>query len=208
MFISSLLNENSKSCKRFDISLRIFSFLFFLMYLQFSAKKQSDTISIVQGTTIFSIDDSFNKHLTLKKIVFNHASISTKNISNEKKILITSKENLSKNKEKRKQLKILKRKKNLNTKHEEKQKIFYNSNIKNTPSSSHFSKSRKENQAYVNQNNNHDYSKLQIVQNLFIINKALNFLHSQKIFSNNNQSFNFYYSEFVWARPPPLKINF
>lgn len=212
MSSSSLLNENSRSCKRFEISLRIFSFLFFFFSVQFLASPLSDTISINQGTIIFSADESFNKSIALKKIVFDKGSIVTEDISTEKKILIISKKDLSKNNnsltkqiketEVKKQSEILKIKQSHIVKHE-----IISYNFKNiSSSSSYFSKSRKENQNFINNNgnNHHDYST---VYHFFINTKALDFLHSQKIYLYNDESLSLFYYEAFSARPPPIKIN-
>ncbi|WP_267267152.1 hypothetical protein [Chryseobacterium formosus] len=176
------------------------------------------TISLKGGAAIYSADQNFNKQIENQNLRIVNAEIIIKKNADDQEILIagTVKKNISSpemlhqklaSQEKTFQDENTKAIKKKIAEYESRKKESNVENIKVFPSSEKFIISSHINRDYVAPSQNqHDLSKINFVQNQYVIKSALDFLHQQKYTFYNNKSLDFCFSQVFYVRPPPFLL--
>ena len=175
---------------------------------------QSPVFVVKGGAEIYSTDKDFNHQINSQKIILQDANITLKKPTTGEALLIASSKKIERESKdfksqvakenKRKELEILKQIKNKITDYESRKESFNLKNITVFPSSEEFIASSHINKDYVAPSQNqHDFSKINSVQNQYVIKSALDFLHQQKYTFYNNKSLDFCFSQVFSVRPPP-----
>ncbi|MCU7618222.1 hypothetical protein NZ698_13515 [Chryseobacterium sp. PBS4-4] len=183
----------------------------------FGTKKESLPIISVNGAQIYSADESFNKQISQKKIIFNKVAVSNANISDRNYLVITSKKNSNKNvnnltvqikkEEAKKKDNLLKKIKKEIARHEYVKEKFLLINFKKNPSSSHFYTAKSSNKVGLNyRTENKINAKSDNYTRCNYLVRALEYLHSQKIIFFNHKPIDFGFSKALSVRPPPILV--
>lgn len=201
----------------------IFSFLFSFISAQegIGIKTPQATIVLKQGATIFSKDDSFNKQINSEKVTVKNANVSTVGILENGKVLTAKpsktqevqtpkkdfKSEFKKAEENKEKEALKKVKKEITNHNDEAKKNSFNTKRLLFPTSEEFTTSTHVNRDYVAPNyHNHEFSKILVSLNQYVIKSSLDFLHEQKYTYYNNKSLDFCFSEVFSTRPPPAII--
>ncbi|GEM_PF-2621989 len=178
---------------------------------------QSPVFVIKGGAEIYSTDKGFNQQVNNNKIILQDANITIKKPNDGETLLIASSKKIERESKdfkskiakgnKKKELEVLKEIKNKIADYESRKEFFNLKNIKVFPSSEEFIASSRINIDYVVPNQNqHDLSKINSVQNQYVIKSALDFIHQQKYIFYNNKSLDFCFSQVFSVRPPPILV--
>lgn len=180
------------------------------------------TLVLKQGAAIFSADASFNNQINSDKITVKNADISDIGAQSAAKVLTAKSERIDEVKAPKNDFKSDLKKAEVNKKkealknvkkeivehnNEAKKNSFNSKNLRGVSSSGHFAASTSINKDYVTPSYNHHHlSKIFALQNLNVVNWALDFLHKQKYAYYNNKSLDYCFSEVFSVRPPPTII--
>lgn len=178
---------------------------------------QSPVFVVKGGAEIYSTDKDFNNQVNSQKIILQDANITLKKPTTGEVLLIASSKKIERESKdfkskiakgnKKKELEVLKEIKNKIADYESRKEFFNLKNIKVFPSSEEFIASSRINIDYVVPNQNqHDLSKINSVQNQYVIKSALDFIHQQKYIFYNNKSLDFCFSQVFSVRPPPILV--
>jgi len=206
-----------------EVFLRFIGFLLFIFHFHiFPAQELPDhknqksaTISLGNGTKIFSIDESFNQQILQEKIKVNPSQIS---YERESQKLIVSKADIKKTNDKSFsfQVKAAQKKKEEkdllavqeNIERFEKRKAsFQNVNVLVPFSSSHFFHEKHfAQECAIPSLKSNVFSRIQATAYSFIVKLSLDHLHAQKYTFYNNKSLDDCYAPFFSVRPPPVLV--
>jgi len=173
------------------------------------------TIVLKDGGRLFSADDHFNKQILSKKIILKNSDVFyQESLGKEHFLQLIAKQSPNVEKkdlqhqlriaENKTQKEILQKVKKEIEKFEERVQHFVKHDFNGTSPDQFFSSTTISKNYVAPSYSTHDFSKIYISANAYIITRALDFLHSQKYTYYNNKSLDFCFSEVFSVRPPPV----
>jgi hypothetical protein len=177
------------------------------------------TIVLKDGANLYSADDNFNKQILSNKIILENSDVSYQGSGYKEHFLklIARQSQREEKKDLKNQLKIAENKRQKEAlqqikreieKFEKRVQVFVKLDFNDATSPDQFFSTNTIAKNYVTPSQStHDFSKLYISADPYVVTQALDFLHSQKYTYYNNKSLNFCFSEVFSVRPPPVFLN-
>lgn len=181
-----------------------------------SSQKIARPIIVLKGgAKLYSSDNNFNQQVLTEKVVLKNSNVSFHDNGSEDQFLkaVSKRDPNEQKRNLKEQLKIAQTKKEnealqkVKEKHEKKKEAFRKFDFNGFPSPNQFFSSNTISKNYVTPSqNNHNFPKLYVLSDAYIIKQALDFLHSQKYTYYNNKSLDFCFSQVFSVRPPPVLV--